>query len=86
MRLSVGDKPPCGVTACGANIFTAAGSILTTEFCQIEHSGKMQRAWFKLGLWIFLNFELLSSSASFLCAALMSPQSTLNYETVLCGD
>ena len=45
---------------------------------QFEHSGKVQRAWFKFG---FENFysSLLSGSASFLCAALMSPQRTKQY-------
>ena len=45
---------------------------------QFEHSGKVRRAWFKFG---FENFysSLLSGSASFLCAALMSPQRTKQY-------
>ena len=45
---------------------------------QFEHSGKVRRAWFKFG---FKNFysSLLSGSASFLCAALMSPQRTKQY-------
>ena len=45
---------------------------------QFEHSDKVRRAWFKFG---FENFDssLLSGSASFLCAALMSPQRTKQY-------
>ena len=45
---------------------------------QFEHSGKVRLAWFKIG---FENFysSLLSGSASFLCAALMSPQRTKQY-------
>ena len=45
---------------------------------QFEHSGKVRRAWFKFG---FENFysSLLSGSASFLCAALMSPPRTKQY-------
>ena len=45
---------------------------------QFEHSGKVRRAWFKFG---FKNFysSLLSGSASFLCAALTSPQRTKQY-------
>ena len=45
---------------------------------QFEHSGKVRRAWLKFG---FENFysSLLSGSASFLCAALMSPQRTKQY-------
>ena len=54
----------------------------TTVHCslvyQFEHSGKVRRAWFKFG---FENFysSLLSGLASFLCAALMSPQRTKQY-------
>ena len=45
---------------------------------QFEYSGKVRRAWFKFG---FENFysSLLSGLASFLCAALISPQRTQQY-------
>ena len=45
---------------------------------QFEHSGKVRRAWVKSGLENFYS-SLLSGSASFLCAALMSLQRMKQY-------
>ena len=45
---------------------------------QVEHSGKVRQAWFKFGFENFFS-SLLSGSALFLCAALMSPQKTKQY-------
>ena len=42
---------------------------------QFEHSGKVRRAWFKFGFEKFYS-SLPRGSASFLRAALMSPQRT----------
>ena len=60
------------------NIYIYIYSMHCSLVYQFEHSSKVRRAWFKFG---FENFysSLLSGSASFLCAALMSPQRTKQY-------
>ena len=47
--------------------------------CQLEHSGRYVPAWKKC-------FSLLSGLASFLCAALMSPQRTKQFRAQIKGS